>query len=63
MQKKAKPKRKEKTLGEILIAMQKQQQRTFAESTTIFRHHVHENSEEGIKQLLSNLAIDLISQR
>ena len=53
VQKKAKPKRKEKTLGEILIAMQKQQQRTILLNPPLFSGiYVHENSEEGIKQLL-----------
>ena len=53
VQNKAKPKRKKKTLGEILIAMQKQQQRTILLNPPLFSGiYVHENSEEGVKQLL-----------
>ena len=50
---KAKPKPKEKNLGEILISMQKQQQRTILLNPPLFSGiYVSENSDKGVKQLL-----------
>ena len=50
---KVKSKHKEKTLGEILITMQKQQQRTILLNPPLFSGiYVSENSDEGVKQLL-----------